>query len=174
MQKSDDVEFETEDESPADQLKKLRERLTKCAEEKQEYLDGWQRAKADFVNAKKESEARLAGAGEAGKDALARDLGPVFDALDSAMATTEGNGKVSEGVRNIAAQLLAILKRAGIEPYGAVGDAVDPRLYETVTTESPPESALEHTVAKVHQRGMRRGDHIIRPATVTVYQKTEN
>jgi len=42
----DDVVYD--EEVSADPTKKLRDRLKTCVEEKQEYLDGWQRAKADF------------------------------------------------------------------------------------------------------------------------------
>jgi molecular chaperone GrpE (heat shock protein) len=49
-------EFVPEDEAVdgPSALKKLREKLKKAVEEKQEYLDGWQRARADFANYKKE------------------------------------------------------------------------------------------------------------------------
>ena len=49
----DEIVFE-EEETGDSGVKKLRTRLKKCTEEKQEYLDGWQRSKADFVNLKKE------------------------------------------------------------------------------------------------------------------------
>ena len=37
-------------------IKKLRERLRKAETEKQEYLTGWQRSKAEMVNARKRDE----------------------------------------------------------------------------------------------------------------------
>ena len=48
-------EFVPEDEGsgPA-ALKSLREKLKKAVEEKQEYLEGWQRARADLANYKRE------------------------------------------------------------------------------------------------------------------------
>ncbi len=173
MQQSDDVEFEQEDESPADSLKKFREKLSKCVEEKQTYLDGWQRAKADFVNAKRDFEARLSSAREDGKDVLAGELGPVVDALDAALVSAGKGGTVAEGVKNIASQLFSVLKKAGIEAFGEAGDTVDPRLHEAIGTKPPPSQSDDHTVAKVHQRGLKRGDHIIRPATVTIYQSEQ-
>lgn len=174
MQESEDVEFEQEDESPADTLKKLRERLAKCTDEKQSYLDGWQRAKADFVNTKRELESRIVSAREVGKDELARELGPIFDALDAAAAAGSGSGgPLEEGVRNIASQLMGVLKRSGIELYGTPGDPLDHRFHEPIGSEAPPDPGKDHTIAKVHQRGLRRGDHIIRPATVTIYQSEE-
>ena len=169
-----DIVLEDENESPADAMRKLRERLTKCTQEKQEYLDGWQRSKADFINTKREFGEKLGGAQEHGKDALARELGPVLDALDAALQSDEhSSGKLTEGVRNIAAKLISILRSIGIELYGAPGDPFDPRLHEPIGAEDPPEQSLDQAVAKVHQRGLRRGDHIIRHATVTIYQRQE-
>ena len=54
----DDIEFETYNDdvlgggerTPQDQIKILRERLRETVKEKQEYLNGWQRLKADFAN----------------------------------------------------------------------------------------------------------------------------
>ena len=43
-----------EESTALDSLKRLREKLKKCVSEKQQYLDGWQRTKADFINYKKD------------------------------------------------------------------------------------------------------------------------
>jgi molecular chaperone GrpE (heat shock protein) len=57
---NDDVQFEDieEGENPALLIKKLREKLRTCENEKKEYLDGWQRMRADYANARKEEESR--------------------------------------------------------------------------------------------------------------------
>ena len=55
----EDIEIEEEfieEEGLKDKLKKMREDLKVCRKEKEEYLAGWQRAKADFINARKEEE----------------------------------------------------------------------------------------------------------------------
>ena len=50
----DEIKIEDEGEENFEQkLKKVKEELKKCQKEKDEYLAGWQRAKADFINAKK-------------------------------------------------------------------------------------------------------------------------
>ena len=55
-----DVVFEDENDenTPLQKIKKLREELKKCTEERGEYLAGWQRAKADFINQKKSDHAK--------------------------------------------------------------------------------------------------------------------
>jgi len=52
-----DNDFQVEEDvSVEEKLKKLREKLKKCQKEKEEYLDGWQRSKADFINTRKKEE----------------------------------------------------------------------------------------------------------------------
>ena len=48
-----DIVSEEENETPQALIKKLKERLTVCEKEKQEYMNGWQRERADFINFKK-------------------------------------------------------------------------------------------------------------------------
>jgi molecular chaperone GrpE (heat shock protein) len=57
---SDDLQYEDDEEmeNPAQALKKLREKLKACEKDKKEYLDGWQRMRADFANVRKEEETR--------------------------------------------------------------------------------------------------------------------
>ena len=60
----DDIEIDRSDlddsvvaeEAAGESLKKLRERLKECEAKAKEYLDGWQRAQADFVNIRKRDE----------------------------------------------------------------------------------------------------------------------
>ena len=52
----DDIVFEEEGVPAGLELKKLREKLRECQKQKEEYLTGWQRARAELVNARKEDE----------------------------------------------------------------------------------------------------------------------
>src|SRR5688500_18315098 len=52
----EEVDDVVSEDTGEESIAKLRERLKTCVEEKQKYLDGWQRDKADFLNARKRSE----------------------------------------------------------------------------------------------------------------------
>ena len=52
----EDIIIEEDESSLQDKIKKLQEKLKGCNKEKEEYLAGWQRAKADFINARREEE----------------------------------------------------------------------------------------------------------------------
>ena len=58
---------------------KLKEKFKKCREEKEEYLMGWQRAKADFINFKKESEGLMVDFRKWANENLIEEILPILD-----------------------------------------------------------------------------------------------
>jgi molecular chaperone GrpE len=71
------------------------------------------------------------------------------------------------GVKHVRSDVLAALKRAGIEPYSPEGEPFDPQVHEAVA-QQPFEGFEPGTVVEVYQRGYRIGDTILRPARVVV------
>src|SRR5581483_11286000 len=66
--------------------------------QRDEYLAGWQRAKADFINYKKEEVARLQEVAKYGSEDLIRDLVTVLDNFDLGLRAMEKQGPVEKGV----------------------------------------------------------------------------
>lgn len=160
-----DEEFVSEEEADDGPglIKRLRERLKKAVEEKQEYLEGWQRARADFANYKRE-EATLHGDREArAKAETLVHLLPALDALEMALRHNQ-----SPELELIQKQFDNSLKGLGVERFGSAKEAFDPTKHEAIRqidTENPDE---DHTVASVERSGYKIGDTIIRPAHVTI------
>ncbi|MDO8548278.1 MAG: nucleotide exchange factor GrpE [bacterium] len=160
-------EFVAEDETEEGPglVKKLRERLKKAVEEKQEYLEGWQRSRADFANYKRE-EAGMHGEKEDRiKAELIEELLPALDALE--LATKHTPSKELEIVQK---QFGNSLKKLGIEQFGSVGDKFNPHLHEALA-----EQGKEHKIISVERSGyaisspgQSSGDKIIRPAQVII------
>ena len=126
----DDVDFEVDEElgdidAAKTKLKKLKDELEKVKKERQEYLDGWQRCKADAINARKDTESKAARTAELLREALVHDIIPALDSFDMA-AEGEAWGAIDEGWRSgmerVRDQLIEALKRHGIERYGKVGE----------------------------------------------------
>lgn len=144
-------------------VRRLREKLKKAVEEKQEYLEGWQRSRADFANYKKE-EASVHGDREVRvKAQLVGEIIPVLDSLEMAI-----KHDVSPELGLVHKQFIEALGRLGVERYGAPGEAFDPTHHEAlrqVETEVPEE---DHTIASIERSGYKLGDTIIRPAQVTI------
>jgi len=172
-----DFEMDAEEQGTAtlaDKIKKLRAELEKCKEEKQEYLVGWQRCKADSINARKDAVLMAERAGNRLRDALVEDVIPALDSFDVAI-TSDAWAKMDPnwrtGMENVRAQLITALSNQGVSAYAEIGDAFDPTLHEAV--QEIAEGGEEGTVANVLRRGYKSAKGIIRPAQVAVVAHKE-
>jgi len=151
--------------------------LLKCTLERDEYLAGWQRAKADFVNFKKASDqARLAILDDAVKIVI-RDILPIADGFDQALFLTkpdaETNGdSLKIGISNLQKALNAFFEKYEISTFGTVGDKFDPLLHNAVSLIDS--ETKDDTIAEIHKRGYQCKNGILRPAYVSVYNKKDN
>lgn len=158
----------------ADKLKKLRAELEKCKEEKQEYLIGWQRCKADAINARRDAVLAAERAGNRSRDTLIEDIIPALDSFDMAImsdawANMDLNWRV--GMENVRLQLISALANQGVTGFSEVGDMFEPALHEIVQqVEGDGEPG---TIARILRRGYRSAEKIIRPAQVAVIAHKE-
>src|SRR3989344_2592711 len=105
--------------------------LKKLEVARDEYLNGWKRAKADFINYKKEEGKRLEEAIVYGTTDLIKDLLSVLDSFDLAQNSLRDDPVGQKGVMMIRSQLEAVLKKRGVERIPVKsGDALDLRLHE--------------------------------------------
>ncbi|MEX0933773.1 MAG: nucleotide exchange factor GrpE [Candidatus Paceibacterota bacterium] len=151
---------------------KLKKRLTQCLKERQEYLDGWQRAQADFINyKKKEDERRAQGALYAKEDVLSQLL-PVLDSFDMAFANKEAWEQVDAtwrtGVEHIHAHLLKVLEENGMAQDDPQGEKFDPRKHESVEVRETDKAQQEGIILEVIQKGYFLNETLLRPARVIV------
>ena len=149
-------------------LKKAKEELAKANAEKAEYLEGWQRAKADYVNAKKRAEDERRDLHRFASEALVVSLLPVLDSFDHALAAADGDEAWLEGLRNTHAQLMQALAQNGVEAFDPKGETFDPILHEPVETLAVSKPEEDNIVTKVHQKGYTLHGKVIRPARVAI------
>ncbi len=170
---NDDVVLETDgsEELPADEageksgkIAKQKGEIERLREEKQEYLDGWQRAKADYVNALKRFEAEKKAAIELGKVVSVQAFLPVMDSIDRA----EAAGEIPEAFKMIAKQLHDAAKVLGLEKFGVVGEKFDPNMHEALGQDPTTDAAKDDTVTMVLEPGWKSKDMVIRAAKVRV------
>ncbi|MCI0519278.1 MAG: nucleotide exchange factor GrpE [Chloroflexi bacterium] len=135
-----------------------------------EYLDGWQRARAEFANYKKRVEREQAQAHQNSAANVVRRFLDVLDDLERALSNRpqEGEGAAwAEGVELIARKLAALLEAEGVTAIEAEGQFFDPTLHEAITREE--NSGLESgQIIAVFKQGYRLGERVIRPAQVRV------
>ncbi len=159
---------ESESSTPAP----IEEQLAAAEKERDEYRAGWQRAKADFINYKKEEAKNLEDVARYGSIDLVKDLISVLDNFDLALRTFEKEGPVEKGLYLIRTQIEDILKKRGMEKMSVKpGDPFDPAIAEAlseVESEHPP-----GTIVTEIEPGYRLHEKILRPVRVIVSKERE-
>lgn len=155
-------------------LKKLRKDLKETQKEKQEYLTALQRERADFMNYRKTEIEHAKRIESNAKEHFVEELLPVLDSYDMAFANKEAWEKVEKnwrmGVEYIHQQLLSVLAENGVQEIPVKeGDPFDPNLHQSVESVSTEDSAQDHTIAKILQKGYKTSAGILRPARVNVF-----
>ena len=172
----DEIVIEDEAEATPAALAKLREKLKKCVAEKQEYLDGWQRARADFANYKREESALTVSKEERIKAEFAEAMAPAVDAVWFAMqspAFKEASAQWQAGLQTVADNLKKSLAQFGVSYIAQPPPEtkVDFAKFEIIREVPTDDEAKDNTVETVHRVGLQIGDQIIRPAQVSVCAK---
>lgn len=166
MDEHDDIKIESEeaDVSSEKKVAKLREELSVCRKEKQEYMDGWQRAKADYVNALKRFEEGTHTSELKGKVKAVETLLPAFDALERA----KEHGDIPEGFMAIAKQIESAFASLGLEEVGEIGEVFDPAIHEAFAQDETEDAEKDGMVTSILEKGWRVNGTVIRPAKVRV------
>lgn len=164
--RSDLPENEAEDseERAGDKIAKMREELSACRQEKQEYMDGWQRAKADYVNLLRRNDEAAKAAESSGKIKAVETLLPAFDALERA----KEHGEVPEGFMAIAKQLESAFATLGLEEIGKAGEQFDPALHDALGQDKVESAEDDDMITAILEKGWRVGNTVIRAAKVRV------
>lgn len=170
----EDSEGSSEDEleameSRADvKVTKLRKQLEQVDSERKQNLDGWQRAKADYVNALKRFEEEKNAAVQLGTLKAAMTFLPVVDSLERARGSMSADTQLPAGFHGIVKQLEGAIAKLGLSQFGAVGDVFDPMIHEALGQETTDDESKDDTVTAVLEPGWKSGEHVIRPAKVKV------
>jgi molecular chaperone GrpE len=154
------------EEDPANEEEALREKEETEAEETENYLGLAQRIQADFENYRKRAAREAAVAGERARSGLVRELLPVVDNLERALASAEdGEQHLAEGVRLVHSELISVLERNGIQQFDPAGDKFDPSEHEALSVRNDGDPGV---VLEVVEKGYRSNGTVLRPARVVV------
>ena len=153
-----------------DEQTALRQELEETKAKEAEYLDGWQRARAELANARKrfQKERELAYSNARG-DVMTQLL-PIADDFERAFATLPQNLSSLtwiEGVQLIRRNVQQLLDQAGVVPIDAVDQEFDPFMHQAVTHEPSETVPAGHVIAEL-QKGYRMGDRVLRASVVRV------
>ena len=127
------------------------------------------RLAADFENFKKRAAQELDKRATAQKDALVRDLLPVIDNLERAVASAAAASveHMYEGIQITWRQLIQVMREHGFEMREDFGQPFDPKYHDAVSARADA-AHPDRTILEVWQRGWLRGKDLLRPAKVVV------
>ena len=178
MDEKDDVEIEESDlddsvvaeEHAQDAVKKLREKLKEAEAKAKEYLDGWQRAQADFANLRRRDEEAKVEFLKFARLSLIEELVPVLDSFNLALSHPSSSSGQAANIKPVYDQLFAILKQNGLEESDPMEEKFDPKNHEAMGIIDTSEKENDHKILEVLQKGYILSGKIIRPAKVKIGQ----
>lgn len=156
-------------------VRELQEVIKKLEQEKENYLEGWKRAKADLLSYKKEIEAKIQEFVKYANEDLVFDLISVLDSLDIAISNLDEKNRESplgKGYLLLQSQLLGILKKYGLEIINPENEKFNPVFHEAVISENCTkencDKSDDNIVREVLAKGYLLNSKLIRPAKVKV------
>ena len=174
---SEVLEFEFNEDGEEDlkkTLKKFRADLKAVQKEKEEYLTGWQKERAEFVNYRRQEEDRKTMFSESMRERILTRFLSVMDSFNMAFANKEAWEKVDsnwrKGVEYIYSQMNTVFEEYGVKPVGEVGESFDPNIHESIEMIPTNKKEDDHKVSEVVQKGYKLGDRVLRPARVNVWE----
>jgi molecular chaperone GrpE len=144
--------------------------LAETQTKRDEYLDGWQRAIAEFSNYKKRVERDREMNQQNQTGSIVKRYLEIADDLERALKTRplEGDGAAwANGVDLIYRKLGNIFDSQGIKPMSALGQPFDPNQHEAIGHVDSTDIPSGH-VAEVVQTGYCIGERVLRPALVRI------
>mgnify|MGYP001815198054 CR=1 FL=1 len=166
-EKEDDA---PEDREEAEDLEALRQELEEARAKEAEYLDGWQRARAELSNARKRFQREQQQAYANAKADLLVRLLPIVDDFERAFETLPedlSSDAWVKGIKLVQHKAQGLLEQEGVAPIAAAGQEFDPFRHQAVTHEPSDEVPEGHVIAEM-QRGYIVGDRVLRPCMVRV------
>ena len=136
----------------------------------EEYLNGWKRAKADYINLKKETEKHQAEMIQFANASLLAQLIPIYDSFKKAFEHVPKDQEKTtwvSGMQQIYNQMQSFLNGLGIEEIKTVGHIFDPNLHEAVSKKKV-KGKKENEIIEEVAPGYKLHGKVLGPARVIV------
>jgi len=147
----------------------LKKKLEESEKKATEYLQGWQRSRADLLNYKKEEMERIGELLKYAMEEYALKILPILDNFEKAEKEIPPDKKDDylKGILQIKIQLQDFLKNQGAEEIKVVGEKFDPNLHEVIE-EVKVEGGESGVIIEEIQKGYKINGRLLRPAKVKV------
>ncbi|UCF28803.1 MAG: nucleotide exchange factor GrpE [Chloroflexota bacterium] len=167
-----DEELEVSEELEVDEVELLKEEIESLQHQSEEYLDGWQRERAEFANFKKRTDRERQQLQHSISGNIIRKYLEILDDLERALQnkpTDDEGASWAEGIELVYRKFLTALEAEGVVPMEVANQQFDPNLHEAISQE-PNDDYESGQVIEVVRNGYMIGDRVLRPATVRVAQ----
>lgn len=158
------------EEKTSERVVELEQLLAECQTKASEYLDGWQRSRAEFANYKKRVEREQSHIYQTAAGSILKRQLEVLDDLDRALANRPEAGDGAgwaEGIELVYRKMMNILESEGVKVMDVKGKSFDPNLHEAISSEDNPDFESGQVI-EVLQKGYLLGERVLRPALVRV------
>lgn len=151
-------------------IEEIKKQLGECQKLKEEYLNGWKKAQANFLNYKKEEGEKISELMKYAGEEFILKLLPILDNIDIAEKKIPKELKDNqwvEGILTIKTQVLDFLKKEGVKEIESLGKKFDPNFQEVVEEVKKPDCESGIVIEEV-KRGYLLHNKVIRPAKVKI------
>jgi len=157
-------------EKPEIIIEELKKKLEECQKLKDEYLTGWQRARADLLNYKKEEMERIGGLVKYAGIGIILNILPILDNFEIIEKKLPENLKKDENIKGllqIKNQFQDFLKNQGVEEIKCLGEKFDPNFQEVIG-EVEVKDKEPGIILEIISKGYKINGKLLRPARVKV------
>jgi len=170
--KEKEVTEETEDviQEEVDMTKELEDKVKKLEEDVNTWKTDYYKVFADMENLKRRLEKEHQNSLKFMMQSFIEELLPVVDNFERSLNVNEPSEEIAtflKGYQMIFDQLMAILKKNGVEVIEAQGKEFDPNLHQAVMTAND-ENFGSNIVVEELQKGYKLKDRVIRASLVKV------
>ncbi|MBC7073879.1 nucleotide exchange factor GrpE [Candidatus Parcubacteria bacterium] len=152
------------------EIEKLKKSLQETEKLKNEYLRGWQRARADLINYKQEERERIEEVAKRANENFILEFLPIldnFEIAEKSLPKEKKEDQIVKGFLQIKQQILEFLKKYGLKEIESVGKKFDPLLHEVIGEVDTDEVETGVIVEEI-QKGYEINGKVLRPAKVKV------
>jgi molecular chaperone GrpE len=151
-------------------IEDLKKKLDECQKLKNEYLTGWQKERAGFLNYKREEMERIGEILKYADVGLILKILPILDNFEIAEKKLPENLKNDEnikGILQIKNQILDFLRNQGVEEIKSLGEKFDPNFMEVIETIEAKDKESGIVIEEI-QKGYKINGRVLRPARVKI------
>lgn len=167
VMEADEVEETTEAQAPVEEAD---DKLAELQKKYDAMEDSFLRSQAEIKNIQMRNQKEQANLLKYDGQSLAKDVLPVLDNLERALAAEATDESLKKGVQMTYDHMKHALEDHGVKEIEAQGQAFDPTIHQAVQTVAVDGDQKADTVVQVFQKGYYLKDRVLRPAMVVVAQ----